>query len=116
MRWVPTTVLLKAILVAMGFRLASYAVMIAKFIKAERNDYQQYVDSTYMLKRTFDILTFFEQHKNDADRSFDFFIDTLQIPDSVYLRNGVPDTCAIQRNLLKQMWLQQQAAAQPARA
>lgn len=110
MRWVPTTALLKAILVAMGFRLAYYAVAIAKFIKAKRSDYQQYVDSTYMLKRTFDILAFYEQHKNDVDRSFDFFIDTLQFPDSVYLRNGVPDTCAIQRAFLKERWAQHQAA------
>ena len=111
MRWVPTTTLLKACLVAMGFRLASYAVVIAKFIKAERNDYKQYVDSSFMLKRTFDILAFFEQHKNDPNRSADYFIDTLHIPDSVYLRNGVPDTCAIQRALFKQLWPQQQQAA-----
>ena len=111
MRWVPTTTLLKACLVAMGFRLASYAVVIAKFIKAERNDYQQYVDSSFMLKRTFDILAFSEQHKNDPNRSADYFIDTLHIPDPVYFRNGVPDTCAIQRALFKQLWPQQQQAA-----
>ncbi len=111
MRWVPTTTLLKACLVAMGFRLMSYAVMIAKFIKENRTDYQSYVDTSFMLKRTFDILAFFEEHKNDPGRSFDYFVDTLQIPDSVYLRNGVPDTCAIQRDFLKKVWASQQTAA-----
>jgi len=91
----PTTTLLKMCVVAMGFRMLSYAVKIAKYVKAERSDYQQHIHSQPALMRAFDMLRTFEAHEQCADRPADFYIDAIQFPDSVYLRNAAPDSSSI---------------------
>jgi len=97
MRQVPTPTLLKMCIISMGFRMISYAIKIAKFVKAERADYHEMVAADNMLQQVFYALDHFEKHQFDEDRSLNYFHDTLKFGGSVFLRYPVVDTCLMRR-------------------
>jgi len=90
--------LLKACKIAMGFRMISYAVKIAKYVETERNDYQEHVHLDPVLARAFAILRTVEAHAHNPDRPLDFYIDAIQFPGSDFLRNAVPGSRIAQRS------------------
>jgi len=92
-----TITLLKMCLIAMGFRMISYAVKIAKYIENERNDYREHVASQPVLTRAFSILRTVAEQEQDADRSLEFYFDAIEFPGSDFLRNAVPGTHNAQR-------------------
>ncbi len=77
--------------------MISYAIKIAKFVKAERADYHEMVAADNMLQQVFYALDHFEKHQFDEDRSLNYFHDTLKFGGSVFLRYPVVDTCLMRR-------------------
>jgi len=107
----PTTTLLKMCIIAMGFRMLSYAVKVAKYVKAERNDYQQYMHLSPVLTRAFEMLETFEAHEQQTSRPFDFYIDAIQFPESVYLRNAALDAATLNKGTSARKALLREAVA-----
>ncbi len=105
----PTTTLLKMCIIAMGFRMISYALKIAQYVKAERKDYQQYMRTVPMLDRAFEMLKTFEEHEQNPDRPVDFYIGAIQFPDSVFLRNAAADSSTVYKAEYARGLLLQQA-------
>ncbi len=97
MRSASTSVLLKTCIIAMGFRMVSYAVKIAKFIRTERTDYKSLVNAEPMLGKTFAALEYYEKYESLPDRSLDYFVDAIEFENSSYLRRPVPDTNRLSR-------------------
>ncbi len=92
MRATSTAELVKACIIAIGFRLISYAAKIAGFLKAERNDYQAYLKDVVPLQMAFMAAESLAEHKHRIDSDLDFFLKLMKIPESPNLRFGVPDT------------------------
>ncbi len=96
-----TEALMKTIILAMGFRLLSYAVKIATFIKAERSNYQQHIDNVPVLKSAFALADFVAENRHQMSEKLDFFIDTITMPESRHMTYMVQDTSSIQWEDLK---------------
>ena len=96
MRLASTPELVKACTLAMGLRLLSYAVKIADFLKAERSDYQGYVEAVPVLQVAFTLSDYVARNLHLMNGKFDIFVDAIQFPDSHNLKYPVPDTSALQ--------------------
>ncbi len=92
MRAASTPELVKASIVAVGFRLLSYAAKIAGFLKAERDDYHTYLSDTVPLQMAFMAADYLAQHQHRFDKDLDFFLNAMKIPESPNLKHSVPDT------------------------
>jgi FkbM family methyltransferase len=92
MRAASTPELVKACIIAVGFRLMSYAAKIAGFLKAERTDYQMYYDDVVPLQIAFIAADYLAKHQHRMDTDLDFFLNAMTFPTSEHLKYKVPDT------------------------
>lgn len=95
-RLASTPALLKTCMLAVGFRLLSYAVKIAAFVKANRNDYQIHIAGVPALEIAFHLVEYVAQNRHRTAYDLDFFINSVQFPDTDALKYLVPDTSALQ--------------------
>lgn len=108
MKAASTPVLLKTCMVAVGFRLLSYAVKIAAFVKKERNDYQALVAGVPALEIAFTLADYVANHGHLFKGDLDIFIKAVQFPDSINLKYPVPDTSVQQWAETKKRFAAQQ--------
>jgi len=92
MRTATTQTLLKTCMMAMGFRLLSYATKIAGYLKAERSGYESLLSNVPTLEMAFRLAGYVAQNKNLVSKDLDIFIKSVTFPESINLKYPVPDT------------------------